>query len=492
MLSRRRRALRRRGVPGHPGAPGRRAPGRRAVGAVAALTLVLAACTPDTPAPPEVDDTWPAPDPARPVVRLAYDVAEGHETVTGREDLTFRPDLEVCEVVLRAWPNKPATARADNAMVIEEVSVDGIPLEHGTEQAGAPEGAPGTLVEVTLPTCRPAGSEITVGVDFTLTLGEGTDERLGRDAENGIAWLGTAFPLLAWQRGVGWVRDEAVDLVGEATTSETFELAELRVTVPEDEQVAAVGERVGEPTAGTDGRTTHVFAAPAMRDVAVTVGRIEVHSSEAAEVEVHLAVPRGTPGTRVAQWQEMVATALEDLRELLGPVPYDDLWVSVLPAVTDGVELSGAVQLTPPQPDEDEWLVAHELAHQWFYGLVGNNQARDPWLDESLATYAQEVVQPEGWEVPRRAREGMLGAPMSEWVSLRRSSSAYVATVYTGGGALLAELREEAGAAAFDEALRGYLRENAHEVVGPEVLRESLSGLPGVDEALERAGAWDW
>ena len=31
----------------------------------------------------------------------------------------------------------------------------------------------------------------------------------------------------------------------------------------------------------------------------------------------------------------------------------------------------------------------HEVAHQWFYGLVGNHQGRDPWMDEGIATYAE-------------------------------------------------------------------------------------------------------
>ena len=32
--------------------------------------------------------------------------------------------------------------------------------------------------------------------------------------------------------------------------------------------------------------------------------------------------------------------------------------------------------------------IAHELAHQWFYGVVGNDQYHEPWLDESFATWA--------------------------------------------------------------------------------------------------------
>ena len=39
----------------------------------------------------------------------------------------------------------------------------------------------------------------------------------------------------------------------------------------------------------------------------------------------------------------------------------------------------------------EKYVVHHETAHQWFYSLVGNDQALDPWLDEALATWAQAV-----------------------------------------------------------------------------------------------------
>ena len=38
---------------------------------------------------------------------------------------------------------------------------------------------------------------------------------------------------------------------------------------------------------------------------------------------------------------------------------------------------------------DDPTSVAHEVAHQWFYGLVGSDQWREPWLDEGFATFAQ-------------------------------------------------------------------------------------------------------
>ena len=45
-------------------------------------------------------------------------------------------------------------------------------------------------------------------------------------------------------------------------------------------------------------------------------------------------------------------------------------------------------------------LTTHEVAHQWFYSLVGNDQARDPVLDEGLATYAMGLPLPRCRRVP--------------------------------------------------------------------------------------------
>lgn len=78
---------------------------------------------------------------------------------------------------------------------------------------------------------------------------------------------------------------------------------------------------------------------------------------------------RGTPPT-----VRDVAVAVGAFRTvtLPGPVP---VLVGVAPQVT------GARDAT----------ASHEVAHQWFYGLVGDDQARDPWLDEAFATYAEAL-----------------------------------------------------------------------------------------------------
>ena len=33
----------------------------------------------------------------------------------------------------------------------------------------------------------------------------------------------------------------------------------------------------------------------------------------------------------------------------------------------------------------------HEIAHNWWFGLVGNDQAIEPWLDEALSVYSERI-----------------------------------------------------------------------------------------------------
>src|SRR4051794_8224544 len=111
-------------------------PPRPGVGAMALMgmlvvvALICGSCTsgqPDTApspsaaAPSAEPSAQPWPD--RPVVSLAFDVAADLESATGQEHLDFSPDLKTCELVFRAWPNKPATSRAGNSLVVDRATV---------------------------------------------------------------------------------------------------------------------------------------------------------------------------------------------------------------------------------------------------------------------------------------------------------------------------------------------------------------------------------
>jgi aminopeptidase N len=453
--------------------------------AVLAAALLVTGC--GTEQPPT-----PTPWSERPVVDLEFDVADDLGSVVGRERVVFTPDLATCELVFRTWPNKPATSRSGSSLVVERVAVDGAQATAQDVAAGAPDDAPaGTLLEVPLAACAEPGRQLTVVLDFTLELGEDADERMGTSSDEEIAWFATAFPMLAWERGQGWARDPAVPVSGEMATSEDFRLATLEVTAPDGHQVMGTGTAEGTREGDDPGTTVHRFAASAVRDVSVTVGRLDVAETTVDGVRLHVAAAEGTR-TDLGAWTDEIEASTSALVDLLGPFPYRDLWVSVVPSQSSGIEFPGAVQFGDVDPEARRPLVAHELAHMWFYGLVGNDQGRDPWLDESFATFAQLTTAgggtPDYADVPAAERRDV-GQPMTYWTRFRRPSRTYYDTVYDVGAAALVQARELAGAEDFDAALRDYVRRNAYSIATPQDVTAAFSDLPEVLRVLREVGA---
>ena len=465
--------------------------------AILLASTLLAACT-GGPVVPDSGKVSPTSEPssARPTVDLEFRMAAGLESASGTERVTFTPDLEVCELVFRAWPNKPATARTGSSLEVTSVRLGGNAIAPQVSSAGAPSGVPGTLVEVPLPECVPAGTPVEASLDFELKLGTGTDERVGVSRAGDLAWFGTAYPLLAWVNGVGWARDNAVAVTGETVTSEIFDLASLRVIAPQEFNVLGVGEALPPKVDGATGLSTHEFRAPAVRDVAVTVGNIRIVEKRVGDTVIHVGGPEDRLAEPLRAWANVLAETVTKVSDYLGPVQHDDIWVSVIPDQTEGIEFSGALQFGQLEGDGDKWLVTHEVAHLWFYDLVGNNQAQNPWMDESFASFVQQVVddpkrdpEPLGDYPDRVADE--VGRPMEFWADSRNASRSYVSAVYSAGGDMLIKARRDAGADRFDAALRTYVQANAYQVATPQDVETAFASVPGVVARMRAAGAVD-
>ncbi len=459
------------------------------------VIAVLTGCgaTIAVPNAPGVTDERAQPWPQRPVVDASLDLAGDLASATGTTSVQFTPDQQICEVVFRNWVNRPATAAAGTSSTVTSAAVDGRPVTPRIDQAGAAGGAPGTLVTLPLPACVPAGTPVTADVGFRLRLGADSGERIGFSPKSRTAWLATALPVLAWVRGEGWVRDPAVTMSGETVAGEDYRLDALRVTAAEGQTVAGTGTPGGTSTPAP-GRTTHLFTADAVRDVAVSVGDYAISERRVGDVTMHVAVPRTGARSTAEDWFSEHERALARLQDLLGPYPYPDLWVTIVPSLSDGIEFPTHLQYGDVRQRDRSSLVAHELAHQWLYSLVGNDQSRDPWLDESFATYAEVVVANERDQY--RLREpgdpdvvGPIGAPMSYW-DARGGFSAYSVGVYEQGAAALLAGRDRAGPARFDEALRAYVDANAHRVARPSDVEAAFRDLPQVLDVLRERGAF--
>lgn len=108
--------------------------------------------------------------------------------------------------------------------------------------------------------------------------------------------------------------------------------------------------------------------------------------------------------------------------------------------------------------------VVHEIAHQWFHGIVGNDQFASPWLDESFAQYANQSFYREDtttcWDDQGAwpSDTAALTRPPSYYAAGHRSECAQV--VYTRGSCALHDLERLLGAPAMAATLRAYVREH--------------------------------
>lgn len=467
---------------------------RRAVVGAGALALALAACSgqPDrsarpSPSPPSTGSptgsppaadcpaTYAAPDPRRPRVSLRFRL-DGTQ-VTGQESLAFTPDLAVRELVFRLWPENPNSRRAGARLVVTSAAVE------GRSVAATVSARDRTLLSVPLGRLVAPGTTVHAVLGFRLTLPPAGRDRYG--AGGGAAWWGTGAPLLAWERGVGWATEQATRVFGESQTSEAA-VTDVAVDVPAGPTVLMTG-RQSAPITRPGGRRLWRAHAEAARDVSVAVASFALRRgvlAGGAPVTVGVAAGLALDPRRLL---DGTVGAVARYVEEFGPYPYESLTVAAVPGLErSGVEYPAAIQVgTEPFP----FTLPHEVAHEWFYGLVGNDQARDAWLDEGFATYAQSMLAVQTRQGAADAlahRPEAVDQPTDVWDG--RIEDYFPVVYLKAAGALLAA-RTAAGEQRFDRAIRCYVAANAWRIARPADLARALTGLPPALEVLRRAGA---
>jgi hypothetical protein len=153
-----------------------------------------------------------------------------------------------------------------------------------------------------------------------------------------------------------------------------------------------------------------------------------------------------------------------------GAFPYGSLSI-VQADLNDGQEYDGLVFLATKFYNEyndsaRSNLVAigvHEIAHQWWFGLVGSDQAMEPWLDEALAVYSEALfyryIYPNSYDWWWNFRVNYFGP--SGWVDTNvyqvASFRAYVNAAYLNGANFLEALNYRMGEDDFFRFLQDYV-----------------------------------
>ena len=439
--------------------------------------------TPEATATPTATQVVPVRTVPRYILEANLDY-QGHSIqATQQLDFVNSTTDTLGELVFNVFPN-----HTEDVFLLNSASVE---QPEGDEEAPQLEySLNGTNLRVSLPSPLAPEDEVTLFLEFSLRLPrmnpylEWSNGSLGYSDR--MLAVGNWYPVLVpYKESQGW-EAYAYHLVGDPYFSEVADY-EVEIVAPSDVVIAGSGD---EQRFGNRWKYTCTEA----RSFAFAASDQYVVSSQPAG---HTTVFFYYFPAHQAAGSEAPLAAAEALlayEELFGPYPFSSFRVAE-------VDFAGALEYSGVTFLGDDWyadyaggyrsrtvsLLVHEVAHQWWYGVVGNDQAREPWLDEALATYSSmlyyERLHPdllEWWwetEVDNFRPQGQIDRPIYAFMDGRT----YLNAVYRRGALFIRDLRERMGDEEFFAFLRDYYESQGQKLSTAEDFFAILARHTAVD-----------
>jgi hypothetical protein len=401
---------------------------------------VIAVAAGPAAAPPAAVARWPAGADYR--LQLRYSPRGG--VLTGSERITFANTgpSPLRRAWLRLWPNgwhPVGTGGRGGGCRRPRVRLTA--FRHGRAAAFRTDCS-ALAIDLPAPLARGARASNAIRLRVRVPV---ANDRFGRQGR--VALLGNAIPVLAVTDGTGTHLDPY------SSRGETFfsltSAWHVVLDLPPGLRAATTGVAHGARRPG--GGTRLRIEAPRARDFALAVGPFRLRSTRVDGIRVRVfAIPQ----TSVALSRAALAVARRAVHAFDGW--FGRYGAGELDVVLGAFTTFGGMEY-PELVFADAYpaAVAHEVAHQWWYGMVGDDQALEPWLDESFASFAEGRL----LGFPDCSREPLADYGATRLTAPMRFFDAHpllIGAIYRGGACALRLLRTELGAARFDAMLRGY------------------------------------
>lgn len=252
---------------------------------------------------------------------------------------------------------------------------------------------------------------------------------------------------------------------GDPFVTQTSPSVRVAITTDRRMGIATSGRRVA--VSGL----TQTFAATNVRDFNFTASpRYLTRSGSVGRTAVTVFYRNGAQASAML---EQARRALARLSSLLGPYPHPTYTVAES-AGGYAMESPAHIWIPPVATSRLPFLITHETAHQWFYGLVGNDQAREPFADEAMVDFLTRYLL-------RAFRSSACSSNRLDLSIYAYPARCYFELVYVKGGNVLNMVRARMGDGAFRSAIREYVRTYANRVAGTATLLRFLDDRTPVD-----------
>lgn len=428
---------------------------------------------------------FPPPDSTRYEMGLILNMAEsslsGHSIITTKN--TSGIDLE--SIFVTTYPNAmsskeytpaPGASYPDGFsagwMQVTSVSVN------GEKARFVDKGING---EIMFPETVDTGDEMNIDMVWKVKIPQAA-YRFGN--QGGAFMLGDFYPILTVHSDAGW-ENAYNSKFGDPYFAQCADYS-VRFTLPDGYQVVSTGI-ITNRSAQDDGMQTLTMEAGDVRDFALAaVYDYQAKYMNVAATNIFCLTPAGDSQVNSA----VLKTAAEAFRyysKNFGPYPYPELKVVAIPMKGyQGMEHAGILFLSEDifrknySAERRDSIVAHEVAHQWWYGIVGSNQVEEPWLDEGLANYSAYLYLTDAEKPvnePKRADNRKIDLTLRQL----NNKQQYLNTAYQGGEAFWYALSDELGSRTVLAITRSYLEQYRYKTATGEGLRRLISSEAGSD-----------
>ena len=389
---------------------------------------------------------------------------------------TNQSNTDLDSIVLAVDPN-----RWGGCFELQSLSLNGFGITPTLE---------GMRMEIPFGAKLQPGESLTLGMNYRLNIPPKSADQVfgyhGNLQTNLVNWYPFIVP---YDDAQGWLLHSPSGL-GEHLVYETvdFDIA-LKLEGEEDAVVAA-------SAAGKQTGVWYQYQLEGARTFAFSISSAfnsETVSSENGRVTSFYFPDYDRPGKAILN---AASRAIDIYSRRYAPNPYKHLSV-VQTYLPDGMEYDGLIFMGSEFYDEYDGtlknnliaLGVHEVSHQWFFGLVGSDQALEPWLDESMALYSERIFYEETppypitwwwrWRVTWFQPSGWVDASIYDNADFR----GYTDAAYLRGALFLEELRTRIGEKAFNAFLQDYASSYAHEIATTDDFFTTLDKHTDVDYA---------
>jgi hypothetical protein len=409
-------------------------------------------------------------------------------TIKGRLALTL-PAIESGQttIPLRLYPNDGGYA--EGGMTLDSVSVDGIAVSpaYSAGQTSALVPLSGAALD---------DGPVLLEAEFTTTVPVHSRHGFGMFSvkpEVGVTALAHWYPMLAGPTAAG--PDLAPpSQIGDPVFSVPA-LFDVTLTAPAGEQVV-VGGVVLERSESGEQQVVRFVTGPA-REAPIFIGSdwtaLTVPAGDVT-ITVWASPAHASHAPKIADW---ATAAITIFGERFGSYPYRELDVVISSLYgAAGMEFPGVVIISPSILSSTEserafaeMVVVHEVAHQWWYAMVLNDQNLEAFIDEGLSEYAATEIYFSDRYSPEEGRR-QFALQVEDWMAAQLAGGgdlvvdqpteafpdrpAYAAAVYAKASLGLDAIRAQIGDEAFFAALGELSRARRFDVISGEDLKAAF------------------